>query len=388
MPQQAPLATDRSAQPGRQSVFDFSRVTSLLRPTASSSDPDPQTPTIAPAAAQDDRALSETDYRRSLRGLGDLQAAPPSHQPPAVEPILTPEDQRISQGTRVLITAPGEAPDHGDHGDMTHFLNGLKNAIPDLVLIHSHAPGAESITHDWARNRGNPQIVYAPPPESEMSEMRAARLDAMIDVADPSRIYDLSERGVGSPLTEIARERNRPVVHARELIKRSDVRAPTGNIIDQPGSRVVMTGPGVAADPEALSGVLTRLKAAVPDLVLVHANHPGAERMIGKWAEQNNVPQIVLAPGKDPTEQAESARLGAMFHKDPVRVYDLSAPDRNPDVARAARERGFPVARAHSAVTTSPAQNTGVESRQEIGQSVPAPGDRNMAPRARISHSY
>ncbi len=385
MTQQAPHATDRSAQPGRRSVFDFSRVTSLLRPTASSPDPDPQTPTIGPATAQEDRALSETDYRRSLRGLGDLQAAPPSHQPPAVEPTLIPEDQRISQGTRVLITAPGEAP---DHGDMTHFLNGIENAIPDLVLIHSHAPGAESMTHDWARNRGIPQIVYAPHPDSETPKLRAARLDAMIHVADPSRIYDLSERGVVSPLTELARERNRPVVHARELIKRSAVRAPTGNIIEQPGSRVVMTGPGVAADPEALSGVLTRLRNAVPDLVLVHANHPGAERMIGKWAEQNNVPQIVLAPGKDPTEQAESARLGALFHKDPVRVYDLSAPDQNPDVARAARERGFAVAQAHSAVTTSPAQNTGIESRQEIGQSVPAPEDRNMAPRARISHSY
>ena len=185
MTQQAPHATDRSAQLGRRSAFDFFRVTSLLRPTASSRDPDPQTPTIAPATAQEDRALPETDYRRSLRGLGDLQAAPPSHQPPAVEPILIPEDQRISQGTRVLITAPGEAP---DQGDMTHFLNGLENAIPDLVLIHGHAPGAESITHDWARNRGIPQIVYAPPPESETSEMRAARLDTMIDVADPSRI--------------------------------------------------------------------------------------------------------------------------------------------------------------------------------------------------------
>ena len=152
MTQQAPHATDRSAQPGRRSVFDFSRVTSLLRPPAPSRDQDPQTPTIAPAAAQEDRVLSETDYRRSYRGVGEMQAGPTGHQPPAVEPTLIAEGQRISQGTRVLITAPGEAP---DHGDMTHFLNGLENAIPDLVLIHSHAPGADTTVRELYQDASN-----------------------------------------------------------------------------------------------------------------------------------------------------------------------------------------------------------------------------------------
>ena len=267
---------------------------------------------------------------------------------------------------------------------MLRFLNGLKDTIPDLVLVHGGETGTETLVDEWARKNDIPQISYPAHPDGETAELRATRYNALLDATQPARFYDLSTPDKPSQLAEIARQRHRPVIQQRILMERWTVRPATYIDLEQPGSRVVITGPNASADPEALSGVLDRLKRSIPDLVVVHANHPGVERMTGEWAQANRVPQIVLPQGPAGDLQHEDARVSAMFHTEPVRVYDFTEPGQHSSIAQSARERGLAVTESRSAVERAPAESLDTSS----GLSVEPADDRDMTPRARISHSF
>ena len=267
---------------------------------------------------------------------------------------------------------------------MLRFLNGLKDAIPDLVLVHGGETGTEAFVDEWARKNDIPQITYPAHPDGETTELRDTRYNALLDATQPARFYDLSAPDQPSRLAEIARQRHRPVIQQRILMERWAVRPATYIDLEQPGSRVVITGPNASADPDALSGVLDRLKRSIPDLVIVHANHPGVEQMTGEWAQANRVPQIVLPRGPAGGLQNEDARVSAMFHKEPVRVYDFTEPGHRSSIAQSARERGLSVTESRGAVERAPAESLGTSS----DLSVEAADDRDMTPRARISHSF
>lgn len=385
MTQQTEHAADRSARTGRPSFFDFSPIQSLLRRGSPSRTAAPRPAGIVPPTAEEARALRQYDRQYSLAQLREMRAERLGYEPPTLEPSTFPENRPMAEGTRVVIAASGTAP---DREDMAHFLNGLKDAIPDLVLVHTGAPGAETLADDWARESGVPRIVFAEHPDGDTRDLRIARHRALIDVTGPSRFYDLSDPGEFSRLTEIARERHFPVVHARWLIEGSQVREPLSPDIDRAGSRVVIAGPGAAPDRDALSGFLDRLIDAIPDLVLVHGNLPGAERMTGEWAERNGVPQIVVTPTGHPADQGTDMHIRAMFHEDPVRVYDVSEPGLVSDVAKAARERGIPVADARAAVDPDASRAAQAQGQQGIARGGQVTRDRNMTARARISHSW
>ena len=341
----------------------------------------PSLPDILPATAEEARALEEHDNRHTLAQLREIRSAEPGYELPTLKPVPFPDNKPFAEGTRVVVTGPRLPP---DRGEMLEFLNGLKDAIPDLVLVHGGETGTEALADEWARKNGIPQITYPAHPDGETAELRDTRYNALLDATQPARFYDLSAPDKPSQLAEIARQRHQPVIQQGILMERWAVRPATYIDLEQPGSRVVITGPNASADPESLSGVLDRLKRSIPDLVMVHANHPGVEQMTGEWAQANRVPQIVLPRGPAEDLQHEDARVSAMFHKEPVRVYDFTEPGQRSSIAQSARERGLAVTESRNAVERAPVESLGTSS----GLSVEAADDRDMTPRARISHSF
>ena len=374
--QLGPVTHAGSAQSPPSSPID-----SLIRGLRQHFTTGPRLLDILPATAEEARALEDHDNRHTLAQLREIRSAEPGYEPPTLKPVPFPEDRPFAEGTRVVVTGSRLPP---DREEMLRFLNGLKDAIPDLVLVHGGEPGTEALVDEWARKHDIPQISYPAHPDGETAELRNARYNALLDATQPARFYDLSASDKPSQLAEIARQRHQPVVQQRILMERWAVRPATYIDLNQPGSRVVITGPNSSADPEALSGVLDRLKRSIPDLVLVHSNHPGVEQMTGEWAQANRVPQVVLPQGPAEDLQHEDARVSAMFHKEPVRVYDFTEPGQHSSIAHSARERGLAVTESRSAVERAPVESLGTSS----GLSVETADDRDMTPRARISHSF
>ena len=374
--QLGPVTHAGSAQSPRSSPID-----SLIRGLRQRFFTGPPLPDILPATVEEARALEEDGNRHTFAQLLEIRSAEPGYEPPTLKPVPFPENEPFAEGTRVVVTGPPLPP---DRKEMLEFLNGLKDAIPDLVLVHGGETGTEALVDEWARKNDIPQISYPAHPDGETAALRDARYNALLDATQPARFYDLSAPDKPSQLAEIARQRHRPVIQQRILMERWAVRPATYIDLNQPGSRVVITGPNVSADAEALSGVLDRLKRSIPDLVLVHSNHPGVERMTGEWAQNNKVPQIVLPQGLAKDLRHEDARVSAMFHKEPVRVYDFTEPGQHSSIAQSARERGLAVTESRRAVERVPAESLGTSS----GLSVEPAGDSDMTPRARISHSF
>lgn len=374
--QTGPVTRAATSQPRQSSPID-----SLIRGLRRRFFSGPPLPDILPATVEEARALEEHDNRHTLAQLREIRSVEPGYEPPTLKPVPFPENKPFAEGTRVVVTGPRLPP---DREEMLRFLNGLKDAIPDLVLVHGRETGTEALVDEWARKNDIPQISYPVHPDGETAELRDTRYNALLDVTQPARFYDLSAPGKPSQLAEIARQRHQPVIQQRILMERWAVRPATYIDLDQPGSRVVITGPDSSADPEALSSVLDRLKRSIPDLVLVHSNNPGVERMAGDWAQNNRVPQIVLPRGPAEDLQHEDARVSVMFHKEPVRVYDFTEPGQRSSIAQSARERGLAVTESRSAVERAPAESLGASS----GLSVETADDRDMTPRARISHSF
>ena len=132
-------------------------------------------------------------------------------------PIVTvPEHQPLADGTRILIAGTG-AP--LDHETMFRFLDEQRAAIPDLVLVHTRASGAESLAEQWAGERNVPQIMYPPDPYGEAERQRSARHLGIFNITPPEHVYDFSETGRRSALSEIAYTRNLPVTVMRHMLQ-------------------------------------------------------------------------------------------------------------------------------------------------------------------------
>ena len=130
-------------------------------------------------------------------------------------PIVTlPDNQPLADGTRILIAGVG-APLSGE--SMTRFLDDQRAAIPDLVLVHTRAGGAESVAEEWAIDRDVPQIMYPPDPYGETDRQRSTRRLAIFSITPPEHVYDFSQTGRRAALSEIAYTRDVPVTVMRHM---------------------------------------------------------------------------------------------------------------------------------------------------------------------------
>ena len=330
-----------------------------------------------------------------------------------LRPKTIPHSPLLPVGTRILVAAEGTAL---DKQGIARFLEGHRNVFPDLVLVHTGAPGAESIVGEWAQQNGVPQIIYVPDPAGETAVQRSARHEAIFNITGPERIYDLSAAGNRSEVADVARQRGRPVVTmqaiadgALDVVPASTRQffSPPANRVDldnhpsqdlprtgqtreerdQPtGTHILITGAGKEPNIQAFFELLYRLSHRFPDLVVVHTNEPGTETVLKRWATNRDVPQIVISadPAGETSEQRRDRHNGILDRFDFVRIYDFTEPGHRSELANLARERNFIVSESRSAVEKAPSESMD----NAAGQTV-APGqDMNMAHRSRISHSY
>ena len=342
---------------------------------------------------------------------GERNHEPPGHFP--LRPRTIPDSPLLPSGTRILVAAEDTTLDKQGIGQ---FLEGHKNVFPDLVLVHTGAPGAESIAGEWAERNDVPQIVYAPDSAGETAAQRSARHEAIFNIAAPERIYDLSAAGNYSELADLARQRNRPVVTmqaiadgaldvvpagTRQLFSPPAHRVDVDNHPSQDpaqtgqsrkeqyqstGTHILITGVGKEPNIQAFHELLYRLSHRFPDLVLVHTNEPGTETVLKRWATDRDVPQIVISadPAGETSEQRRDRHNAILDRFEFVRIYDFTEPGHRSELADLARERNLIVSESRGAVEKPPSESID----NAAGQTV-APGqDMNMATRSRISHSY
>lgn len=342
---------------------------------------------------------------------GERNHEAPGHFP--LRPRTIPDSPLLPVGTRILVAAEDTALDKQGIGQ---FLEGHKNVFPDLVLVHTGAPGAESIAGEWAERNDVPQIIYAPDPAGETAARRKARHEAIFNIAGPERIYDLSAPGDRSEVADVARQRNRPAVtmqaiadgaldvvpaSTRRFFTPPTARLDIGNKSSQDpaqtprsreeqdhptGTHILVTDAGKEPNIQAFFELLYRLSHRFPDLVLVHTHEPGTETILKQWATDRGVPQIVIPvdPAGETSEQRRDRHNGILDRFEFVRIYDFTEPGQRSDLADLAGERNFIVSHSRSAVEKAPSESMD----NAAGQTV-APGqDMNMANRSRISHSY
>ena len=342
---------------------------------------------------------------------GERNHEPPEHFP--LRPRTIPDSPLLPVGTRILVAAEGAAL---DRQGIARFLEGHRNVFPDLVLVHTSAPGAESIAGEWAERNDVPQIIYTPDPAGETAGQRSARHEAIFTVTNPERIYDLSAAGNHSELADLARQRNRPVVTMQAIADgaldvvpagtrqffsppadRVDMNnhpsqnpARTGQLREEQdqstGTHILVTGAGKEPNIQAFSELLYRLSHRFPDLVLVHTNEPGTETVLKQWATNRDVPQVIVPadPVGETSEQRRHRHNGILDRFEFVRIYDFTEPGHRSELADLARERNLIVSQSRSAVERAPSESMDNAAAQTV-----APGqDMNMATRSRISHSY
>ena len=339
-----------------------------------------------------------------------------NHEPPGrfpLRPRTIPDSPLLPVGTRILVAAEGTAL---DRQDIARFLEGHKTVFPNLVLVHTGTPGAESIAGAWAERNGVPQIIYAPDPAGETGARRKARHEAIFNIAAPERIYDLSAAGNRSEVADAARQRNRPVVTMQAIADgaldvvpagtRQSFSPPAQRVDmnnhrsqnpaqtrqpreeqDQPtGTHILITGAGKEPNIQAFFELLYRLSHRFPDLLLVHTDEPGTETVLKRWATNRDIPQVIVPadPAGETSEQRRHRHNGILDRFEFVRIYDFTEPGHRSELADRARERNLIVSESRSAVERAPSE--GMDNA--AGQTV-APGqDLNMATRSRISHSY
>ena len=342
---------------------------------------------------------------------GERIHEPAQHFP--LRPKTIPASPLLPVGTRILVAAEDAAL---DRQGIARFLEGHKNVFPDLVLVHTGAPGAESIAGEWAERNDIPQIIYAADPAGETAAQRSARHEAIFNITGPERIYDLSAAGNRSEVADVARQRNRPVVTMQAIADGAldVVPTDTGQLFSPPahrvdmnnhpsqnpaqtaqtreeqnqptGTHILITGAGKEPNIEAFHELLYRLRHRFPDVVLVHTNEPGTETVLKRWATDRDIPQVIVPadPAGETSEQRRHRHNGILDRFEFVRIYDFTEPGHRSELADLARERNFIVSKSRSAVEKAPAETM----NHAAGQTV-APGqDMNMANRSRISHSY
>ncbi|MRI55337.1 DUF2493 domain-containing protein [Methylobacterium sp. DB1607] len=118
-------------------------------------------------------------------------------------------------------------------------------------------------------------------------------------------------------------------------------------ILVPPGPRIALTGGQDYQDIDRIWGVLDRVKAKHPTMVLLHGGSPkGAELIAAKWADARKVPQVAFRP--DWTRHGKAApfrRNDAMLEALPIGVVHFPGGGISDNLADKALSRGIPVQR-------------------------------------------
>ena len=175
------------------------------------------------------------------------------------------------------------------HAQVTRLDRSVDDLIPKLQDLQRAQDGTE--INAW---------------ELERTTERARNLGDRRDAFE--RMRDLASRSYASATGSTWRPRRgshtsrtgtltSAAIDARDFIRARANRDTAAHLPD--GTLVAVAGGKEAGNADAIFRALDRVKARHADMVLVHGGGPGAERIAAKWAERNDVHQVVCKPDWD-----------------------------------------------------------------------------------------
>ena len=94
--------------------------------------------------------------------------------------------------------------------------------------------------------------------------------------------------------TSQTRDNTQAKIEARDYLKARKNREIDAHLPD--GTLIAITGGKTVTDADAIWAALDKVRAKYPDMVLVHGDGPGVEKIAARWAEARGVAQVVCRP--------------------------------------------------------------------------------------------
>ena len=125
------------------------------------------------------------------------------------------------------------------------------------------------------------------------------------------------------------------------------------------GTLVALTGGKTVTDPDAVWSELDRARDRHPDMILLHGDAPGVQRIGARWAEANDVKQIVAAPDwKRYPKAAPYRRNDQIVALQPKELIAFPGAGVIAHLVDKAKEAGIPVTKASLTRTLSAAKTS------------------------------
>ena len=163
---------------------------------------------------------------------------------------------------------------------------GVDRLAPKLRDLQRQQDGTEinarelELTTDRAQNLGKRRDAF----ETMRDAAAGAYREATGDTWRPRYGSHVSHTG---KLTSAA-------IDARDFLRARKDRETNAHLPD--GTLIAVAGGKDVTDIDAIFARLDRARAKYRDMVLVHGNGPGVERIAAKWAERHGVHQVVCKP--------------------------------------------------------------------------------------------
>lgn len=137
--------------------------------------------------------------------------------------------------------------------------------------------------------------------------------------------------------------------------KRQAARAPKGTPVVFAGGRFPIAEHEAKGFADNLFGTLAKIKARIPDMVLVHGGDSnGVDRFAASWADSQKVPQVVFHLERRHGNRAGFVRAERMLDLKPACVVALQGSGVLERLVEMARQRNIPVVDRRGPLCTRP----------------------------------
>lgn len=131
-------------------------------------------------------------------------------------------------------------------------------------------------------------------------------------------------------------------IDARDFQRAREKREIQAHLPD--GTLIAIAGGKIVTDADAIWAALDRARAKYPDIVLVHGDGPGVEKIAARWAEARGVPQVVCRPNWDAHGKAAPFRRNdEIINLMPKGIIAFPGSGITANLVDKARQAGIPV---------------------------------------------
>lgn len=173
------------------------------------------------------------------------------------------------------------------HAQMQRLERSVDRIRPDMRELQDAQDGSEvkaselELLIDRARNLGDRQDAF--------EKMRDLAADAY-----RAETSDLWRPHRGSRTSRTRPDDTQAWIDARDFQRARKDREIAAHAPE--GTLIAITGGKDVADPDTIWNALDRVLAKYPDMILVHGDAPGVEKLASRWAEARGVKQVVCKP--------------------------------------------------------------------------------------------